>query len=213
VAAAIIISASGCGGGGEPPTPAALALQREDLVVVSRALSQVAAPVALEVAASKEAWKLIVDGLPRVIPASTAAAIAAAARSAERLPLPQPIGEAEARKLTGPGSAFAGVYRDYALLASRGWRLIDAAVGEITSGSPGGARFARANVALYIESVYDAHFTLAQVGKKLIAAYRKLGGAGVFAATLAPAQVEALAATYSEASVRLHPRVGVRLGS
>jgi hypothetical protein len=204
---------AGCGGGGEPPSAAALQLRREDLVAVCRALNLVAAPVALEVAATKQAWRLIVDGLPRTIPASTAAAIAAADQSAQRLPLPAPLTEAKARELTGPGSALAGLYRDYALLSSRGWRMIDAAVGEIVGGSPSTARFARANVALYIESVYDAHFSLAQVDKKLLAAYRKLGGEGAFAGALTQAQVDALALTYSEASDRLHPHVGVRLGS
>ena len=49
---------------------------------------------------------------------------------------------------------------------------------QIEHGSPASARFARENVALYIESVYDGHFDLAQIGKKLPAAYRTLGGAG-----------------------------------
>jgi hypothetical protein len=34
---------------------------------------------------------------------------------------------------------------------------------------PAAARFARANVDLYIESVYDAHFTIAQLGKLVVA--------------------------------------------
>jgi hypothetical protein len=68
-------------------------------------------------------------------------------------------------------------------------------------------------VALYIESVYDAHFTLAQVGRKLLDGYRKLGGARTFGARLAQRRVDALARAYSEASDRLHPHVRVRLGS
>jgi hypothetical protein len=80
-------------------------------------------------------------------------------------------------------------------------------------GSPAGARFARENVALYIESVYDAHFTLAHLGKQLLAGYRKVGGPTAFGATLTQAEIDQLAATYSEATDRLHPHAGVRLGS
>jgi hypothetical protein len=80
-------------------------------------------------------------------------------------------------------------------------------------GSPAAARFARENVALYIESVYDAHFTLAQVGKALLTGYRKLGGPAAFERALSQAEVDALARTYSEPTDRLHPHVAVRLGS
>ncbi len=66
---------------------------------------------------------------------------------------------------------------------------------------------------MYIESIYDAHFTLAQIGKKLLAGYEKLGGASDFGTALTQAEVNALAGAYSEASDRLHPHVGVRLGS
>ena len=75
------------------------------------------------------------------------------------------------------------------------------------------ARFARENVALYIESVYDGHFALAQIGKQLLDGYRTLGGQAPFGGTLTQAEVDALASAYSEAADRLHPHVGVRLGS
>jgi hypothetical protein len=91
--------------------------------------------------------------------------------------------------------------------------MIAAAVSEIEGGSGAGARFAQENVALYIESVYDAHFTLAQVGRKLRDGYRELGGPGAFGAALAAAEVSALERAYSEVSDRLHPHGGVRLGS
>ena len=84
---------------------------------------------------------------------------------------------------------------------------------QIESGTPASARFARENAPLYIESIYDAHFTLAQIGKKLLAAYDKLGGAEAFGAALTQAEVDALARTYSEANDRLHPHVAVRIGS
>jgi hypothetical protein len=40
-----------------------------------------------------------------------------------------------------------------------------------------------------------------------------LGGQAAFGTSLSPAEVHALANAYSEAADRLHPHVGVRLGS
>ncbi len=76
-----------------------------------------------------------------------------------------------------------------------------------------GEKFARENVGLYIESVYDGHFDLAQIGKRLEKGYHNLGGEAVFGSSLTSAEVTALADAYSEAATRLHPHVGVRLGS
>jgi hypothetical protein len=181
---------------------------------VARALQSVQAPVAREVAATKAAWPLIAGGLPGDIGAvSSSAAVARAAANAARVPIPELFGEANARSLTGPGAQLAGLYRGYALLSARGWRLLSASLAEIESGTPAPARFARANAALYIESIYDAHFTLAQVGKKLLAGYEKLGGAAAFGASLTSSEVAALAHAYSEASDRLHPHVTARLGA
>jgi len=127
--------------------------------------------------------------------------------------VPAPLQEAGARSLSGPGAELAGLFRSYVVLSARGWRLIAAAVAEIEHGPPASAAFARQNVALYIDSVYDGHFTLAQIGKKLRAGYRTLGGTAAFGAALAAAQVRALEGAYSEASDRLYPHAGVRLGS
>ncbi len=82
-----------------------------------------------------------------------------------------------------------------------------------TAAKVAAARFARANVNLYIESVYDGHFELAQISEKLHKAYENLGGPSAFGGSLTPAEVNAVAAAYSEASARLRPHVGVRLGS
>ena len=109
--------------------------------------------------------------------------------------------------------SLAGLFRAYSGLSTHGWQLIGAAIEQIEHGSPVAARFARANVALYIESVYDAHFGLAQVGKQLVAGYKTLGGASAFGPSLTQAEVDRLAGTYSEASDRLHPHPGVKLGS
>jgi hypothetical protein len=206
--------ATGCGGSSKASTPAALKLQREDLVRTSRALVAIEAPIAREVAATKAAWPLIANGLPGEITiVSHSPQARAAATSAASLQLPALFSEAQARTLTGPAAQIAGLIRSYALLSARGWKLLDAALMQIESSSPANARFARANAPLYIESIYDAHFTLAQIGKKLLAAYDKLGGQRGFGAALTSAHVGALARSYSEASDRLHPHAGVRLGS
>ncbi len=204
----------GCGSSSRQLTPAALRLQREDLVAVAAALREVRPETEREVAATKAAWPLIANGLPGDVSSISSAPRAAdAAEGASRLSLPALFGEQQAATLTGPAAELAGLFRSYALLSSRGWRLLDAAVDQVQSGSPASARFARENAALYIESIYDGHFTLAQVGKKLTVGYQKLGGSRRFGASLRQTDVDQLARTYSEASVRLHPHVGVRLGS
>lgn len=178
-----------------------------------RALSSVAHTTDVEVAATKAAWPQVANGLPADTSKLSRPAIAAAIARSAALKLPAVFEEREARSLTGPGSSMAGVYRWFVGLSSRGWRLIGAAIGQIEHGSPAAASFARANVALYIESVYDAHFGLAQLGKQLRKAYTKLGGAAAFGSSLTQAEVDALEHTYSEASDRLHPHEGVKLGS
>jgi hypothetical protein len=127
--------------------------------------------------------------------------------------VPAVFQEQQSASLTGPGSGLASAFRNSSTLAARGWQLIGAAIAQIQHGSPGAARFARANAAVYIESVYDAHFSLAQIGKQLLAGYHELGGAAVFGASLTQAEVDRLANAYSQASDRLHPHTGVRLGS
>lgn len=206
-------AAGGCGGG-KPATVAALKLQREDLAAVARELLDLQAPVAREVAASKASWPLIANGLPGDVTTVTGSPAAArAAASAARLRMPALFSEANARSLTGAASQIVGLFRSYELLSARGWKLLFASADQIESGTPVAARFARANAPLYIESIYDAHFTLAQIGKKLRAAYANQGGASAFGAALTQAQVDALAQSYSEASDRLYPHVGARLGS
>jgi hypothetical protein len=209
-----IARAGGCAGSSPHPTPAALALERQDLATTSRALRELQAPVARSVAATKAAWPLVANGLPADVGSvSRSPAATRAVSTSAQLRLPPLFGEARARALTGPSSQIAGLVRSYELLAARGWKLLDASIAQIQSGTPTAARFARANAPLYIESIFDAHFTLAQVGKKLLAGYDKLGGPSAFGAALTKAEVDALAGAYSEANDRLHPHVGVRLGS
>ncbi|HEY4451416.1 MAG TPA: hypothetical protein VGN13_07470 [Solirubrobacteraceae bacterium] len=170
-------------------------------------------PAAREVVTTRAAWPLIAHGLARTRGAGAPGAITAAAASAAALRLPALFGEVQATSLTGPASRIVGLIRSYAGLAARGWQMIMAASAQIERGPRAARRFARANVALYIESVYDAQFTLAQVGKQLVDGYRKLGGPVAFGAALPQSEIDTLAQTYSEANDRLHPHVAVRLGS
>ncbi len=204
---------AGCGGSNR--SPAELRLEREDLVAVTRALSAVQGPVAVELAAARRAWPLVVNGLPSSAQglASARQPIAAAEASAERIPTPSLLNEAEAMSLTGPGSPLAGLFRTYTGLVTRGWTLIAAAIDQIEHGSPASARFARANVALYIDSVYDGQFDLAQIDKHLHDGYHELGGQPEFGSALTQTEVDALGAAYSEATAQLHPHAGVKLGS
>jgi hypothetical protein len=211
---AALVTAAGCSGSSRiASTPAALRLQREDFVAVSRALQTVGVPVAREVAATKMAWPLIANGLPAGSPSSVGPSASAAAEVAAKVKVPGLLEESKAASLTGPASQLAGLFSSFSGLTSRGWELIVAAIDAIEHGSPTGARFARANAALYIDSVYDGHFTLAQIGKNLLDGYRMLGGQAAFGTALSQAEVDALAHIYSEPADRLHPHVGVRLGS
>jgi hypothetical protein len=206
------VAAAGCGRG-ERSSSLELRLEREDLVAVAHALQRAQGPVEAEVASAKAAWPLVAHGLPADGAAIQHAPILAAAAAAAKLPTPAPLAEAQATTLTGPGSSIAGLFRLYAGLANHGWQIVNTSVDAIEHGSPAASRFARANVALYIESVYDAHFTLAQIGKHVLDGYRKLGDSELFGATLTAEEVEALTHAYSEAADRLHPHVAVRLGS
>jgi hypothetical protein len=211
LASGAALSIAGCGSGTQT-TPSGLRLQREDLIATAQALGQAQGEVAREVAATKSAWPLVANGLPAEIATEDEAKIATATRLALALKLPGVLGEHLSEGLTGAGASLAGTFRSFAELSGRGWQMIQASYLASRSDTSA-ASFDRANVALYIESVYDAHFGLAQIGKKLLAGYEKLGGPAVFGSTLPRAEVERLARGYSEASCRLHPHTGVKLGS
>jgi hypothetical protein len=166
-----------------------------------------------EVQATKAAWPLIINGLPANIRKLPRAPVRIATERASALQLPSLFEEHHVASLTGPATALAGTFRSYYLLTGRGWRLITAAVDNSEHGSRVAAGFARANVALYSESIYDAHFALEQIGKQMPIDYQRLGGAGAFGASLTPSEVDALARSYSEANDLLKPRARVRLGS
>jgi hypothetical protein len=205
------LALSGCSGGSAKPQEQHL--ERADLVTVARVLASQEPSVRSEVTATKAAWPLVAGGLPAETSTLSSPEIRLATQRAGALELPGLFAEREVRSLTGPASSLAGTFRAFSTLSARGWQLIGGAIDQIEHGSPAAARFARANVALYIESVYDAHFSLAQIGKHLLAAYKTLGGGGAFGASLTPAEVDALARAYSEGQDRLYPHVGVRFGS
>jgi hypothetical protein len=205
------VAIAGCGKT-SAHVPPGLALQREDMIVSVRALGSVQPAVSREVAAAKSVWPAIAKGLPDP-PASLRAQLQAAAASAAKLRVPALFGEEQARSLIGPSSSIAGTYRTFVLLARKAWQLIAQDALALEGGARAAASFARANVALYIESVYDAHYALAQIGKKVSKAFHDLGGAPVFAGKLTQAQVDTVAGFYSEANDRLQPHVVTKLGS
>ncbi len=206
-----LLGGSGCGSSSRA-TDAGLRLQREDLIAAARALSDTKGDVASETKATKAAWPLVANGLPPTVEAPQRASIAAAARSAGAVRVPSVFGERRGAGLMGPSAGIAGAFRGYAGLSATGWRMIQDALRASARGGSA-ASFARANSPLYIESLYDAHFGLSQVGKNLAAGYRKLGGPAAFGDALTQSEVDRLAAAYSEPALRLHPHPGVKLGS
>lgn len=205
------LALGGCGG--RTPTPQALRLERADLAQVAHALARAEPLVGRELAATKLAWRDVVNGLPARPAQSARAAIAAASARAGAIGTPGIFEERVGATLTGPGAQLASEFRTFSLLTARGWRLIVAALQQREHAGAPAARFASANAGLYIESVYDGHFALAQIGRQLRAGYRKLGAARAFGPALSAAEVARLAATYSEAHERLHPHPGVRFGA
>jgi hypothetical protein len=139
--------------------------------------------------------------------------VSTASRNARAIVVPGLLRVGKARELTGPAAGIAGLFGPFVGLTERGWTLTGAAIDEIAGGTPTSARFARENVALYIDSIYDGHFDAASIGKSLLAGYLKLGGSQAFGATLTQTEVEGLARAYSPKAERLHPHPGVSLGS
>lgn len=206
------LALAGCGSGSHA-TAVGLRLQREDLIAAARALSAAQGETATEMRAARAAWPAVANGLPAATSEAERQRIATAVRAAGALKLPGIFQEDRAVGLTGPAAGIYGEFRNFVGLAARGWQMIQYAIEQQRHGTPAAARFARANVGLYIESVYDGHFGLAQIGKKLLAGYQKLGGPSAFGSALGQAEVERLADAYSEARYRLHPHDGVKFGS
>jgi hypothetical protein len=251
LASVAVAGAAGCGGA--HPRPAALRVERADLVQLAHTLQQLQNPTASEVAAARAAWPSLAGGLPdRAAPALRVEA-ATAARRAAALMLPAEV--TTEGSVTGPAAELAGMLKTYVRLAQRGWQYLATALAAESAaatshsathprrsarGAAGGAipapdasgrgagagakagsggvstataRFLRANAPLYIYCVYDGHYHLSLIGKALLSAYLKLGGAAAFGASLTQSRVEALALAYSIPATRLepHPAPGVVL--
>ncbi len=180
-----------------------LALQRAQLVRVSSGLRSAEIEVQHEVGASRGAWPLIANGLPRPLTAPLQRAVRTASTAATALREPPFI--RDANRLTGPAAGIAGLYESYERLAERGWRLTDAGIDAIASGPPAIASFERESSSLYIDAIYDSHFDLSLLGKALTSAYAQLGGPPAFGAALTQSELSALATAYSSPAVRLEP--------
>jgi hypothetical protein len=215
---AAVTGAAGCAGAHR--RPAALRLERTDLVRIARTLRQLQAPAGGEVAAARGAWPALAGGLPSGVSPAVRLSVSAAVRRAAALTLPAFV--ATEGDLTGPAAKLGGMLKAYARLTQRGWQFTAAALAaesaSATSGSGSAARatstgatttqaarFLRSNAALYIYCIYDGHYNLSLIGRALQSAYHTLGGASAFGGSLTQAQVDALAGAYSIASTRLTP--------
>jgi hypothetical protein len=209
VLSAAVVSA-GCGGSSKDSSlsPAAMRLERADLVFVSRGLRAGKRSIRREVATSRVAWPHVAGGLPESVSRSTRLRVSAASARARRVATPSFL--ARAGQLTGPAAEIAGLYQSFSSLSARGWRLTKATLKGISAGSPATVRFLRANAGLYISCVYDAHFDLSSIGENLRRAYRQLGGGPAFGRNLPPGEVEMIARAYSPRAALLqpHPRGG-----
>jgi hypothetical protein len=191
-----------------------------------------------EVAASRVAWPLLYDGLPHTLAAPLRLRTSTASAQAHRLASPPFVTQARAKTLTGPAAGIAGLYISFSVLAERAWTLLEGTIAQLARSrgvapghaTPGGSRaaesatsgaslsangasadsaeFLRANVGLYIHSVYDAHFNLGLLEKSLQKGYSRLGGPEAFGRALTQARVSALARAYSPGAVRLQPHPG-----
>jgi hypothetical protein len=213
--AGMVGAIAGCGSGESNISRREYALERAQFEQVADELGEVRAAVHREVATSRAVWPRIYNGLPAHIGTRVQDGIKAASEVAGDLPAPRFM--AKQATLTGPASGIAGLYEDYDRLAERGWRLTETGIAGIMSGPVSVQRFVRANSPLYIHSVYDGHFDLSLIGKKLLAGYKKIAalskgkkfaGIGGFGASLTQGEVNALAAAYSIPAVRLEPHPG-----
>jgi hypothetical protein len=212
---AALVLVSGCGSRGSSVSRREYALERAQFEQVADELREVQGAVHREVATSRVAWPLIYNGLPERMSARLQRSVKAASDVAGALPAPRFM--AKQATLTGPASGIAGLYEDYDRLAERGWRLTETGVSGIVSGPVSVQRYVRANSPLYIDAIYDGHFDLSLIGKKLLDGYKKIeglgeqkkfAGIGGFGAALTQREIEALAVAYSIPAVRLEPHPG-----
>jgi hypothetical protein len=209
----IALSTTACGTSGakvSATSRTALALERTDLLLVTRALRGAEASVQREVAAARRVWPLIAHGVPAEISEPLQLKAETATTTASGIQAPSFMTQAEGpvlkprRNLTGPAAGIAGLFQSFSVLSEHGWRLIVAAMQGIGHGSASTTRFLRADAPLYVASVYDGQFDLASIGKNLRKAYLKLGGSSGFSGSLRAYEVEKLATFYGD-GLKLKP--------
>jgi hypothetical protein len=190
-----------------------VSLERADFIVLVHGLQGLEGELGNVGRADRAAWPYVVNGLSANPSGLARRQVAAAAAASAAITVPAVLEEADAAALTGPASPIGGLFGTFIRLVPRGWKLIEAAISEIQGGPEVDRAFARETVDLYIESVYDGSFTLAQIGRRLPGAYKDLGGPEALGGQLSEREVESLVAFYSESQFRLHPHTGVKLGS
>lgn len=190
----------------ESHTRAELALQRSQLAQVSRQLAAIEGPLQREAQASRAAWRSIDGGLPAHPSARLASEVAAASSAAQALPAPAFL---EVRhELIGPAERVAALFHEFFVLSQHGWAHVNQAIAALRSGPAAVARFERANAGLYVESIYDAHFSASLIGERVLSSYERLAKeAGRFGSSLTGAEVEGIASAYSPQAVRLTPHL------
>ena len=208
----LALALAGCGTH-KVATPGEARLENEDFLAVTAALVAAAPQVQSEVAAARAAWPAILGGVRRGPGSGTRARVRLAAERAAQVQLPTLFTESGAAQLTGPATRLAGRFRSFQTLGSRSWQLLDSYLEQIEHGSRSEARFARQNLPLYVESIYDAHFTISEIGKQLLAGYKTLGGAKTFGGSLTPSRIQQLADAYSAERIQLSPKERVKLGT
>lgn len=216
---ALPLALSGCGASGadgasganiasaSAAVPRRLRLERTDFAVVARGLVRAEPSIQREILAAKAAWPGIVQGLPQQVSAGSRALMLAALQRTEQIATPSFI--SYAGQLTGESAAIAGLLLSYEQLAQRGWTMTLAAAQHLSGRSALPAAtlgFLRTNAALYIGCVYDAHYNLSTIGKRMGEAYAQLGGAQGFAGLLPASLMAHINSFYSPAVAKLAPK-------
>ncbi len=200
-------SESGASGAQASSAPRQLKLERTDLATVARGLLRAEPSIQREILAARAAWPAIAGGLPALVPLATNELLSAALRRSERLATPGFI--SYAGELTGESAAIAGLLLSYEQLSQQGWTMTLAAARHLTGLSAlpvATLGFLRANAALYIGCVYDAHYNLSVIGGRMREAYAQLGGAPGFGDALPASLMARIVAFYSPGAARLAPK-------
>ena len=123
------MGAAGCGG--HRPRPAALRVQRADLVQLAHTLQRLHTPTAAEVAAARTAWPSLAGGLPANATSALRVEVTAADRHAAALTLPAEV--TTEGSVTGPAAELAGMVKSYVRLTQRGWQYLATALAAASS--------------------------------------------------------------------------------